>query len=221
MRMRSAVLSSGGPRPLRRLAGTVGRTRHSVIAGGIVVAAGLASCAACTTSKADTAPTPVAQVAATADCLAPQVLAELGLPDDVLASRSPHVDAPAAGRVPSDFVAVSVLACALDGTLRDSEGVWSAVTATRLEGDLDALVTALSRPSTSPTQGSPAACVPPDQIPPVLWLVDAMGRAVRAAWPTDPCGAPQPGVDDALGALQETGSDTYRAVLRQGAVLTG
>jgi hypothetical protein len=178
---------------------------------GLVGALLVVSSAACTTSRAAGVATPVAQVAASADCLAPQVLADLGMDGDVLTTRSPHGEVPDAGRVPDDFVAVAVLACEVDGTLRDGDGVWSAVTATRLEGDLDGLLTALRAPSATPAgtcSGAPGA-------PAVLWLVDAMGRAVRPAWPTDRCGAPQPGVTEALAGLEETGRDTYRAVLVQ------
>lgn len=180
-------------------------------AAAVVGTALLGALASCTTSGASGASAPVAQVAASADCLAPRVLDELGLQGDVLTTRSPHVDVPDAGRVPDGFVAVAVLACEVDGTLRDGDGVWSAVTATRLEGDLDRLLTALDVPSATPA----GTCTGTPGEPAVLWLVDAMGRAVRPAWPTDRCGAPQPGVTEALADLEETGRDTYRAVLVQ------
>lgn len=188
-----------------------GRARSRCAAAAVVGTVLLGVLASCTTSRASGVPTPVAQVAASADCLAPRVLDELGLHGDVLTTRSPHGDVPDSGRVPDDFVAVAVLACEVDGTLRDGDGVWSAVTATRLEGDLDGLLTALGVPSATPT----GTCTSPPEESAVLWLVDAMGRAVRPTWPTDRCGAPQPGVAEALADLEETGRDTYRAVLVQ------
>ncbi|MGN8246946.1 hypothetical protein ACTHAM_000614 [Cellulomonas soli] len=199
----------------------VERRRAWLAAAAVASALALGLLGACASPRAEADAVPVAPVAASGDCLAPQVLAALGLPQDVLASRSPHADAPQAGRVPEGFVPVSVLVCELDGTLRDSEGVWSAVTATRLEGDLDALVAALSVPSSARSDGGGTVCAQESPVPPVLWLVDAMGRAVRPLWPTDRCGAPQSGVGDALGALEEIASDTYPATLRQGAGLSG
>ncbi|GAA3805267.1 hypothetical protein [Cellulomonas soli] len=177
----------------------------------------LAVTSGCSSSQAQGVETPVAEVATAADCLAPQVLTALGVPQEVVATRSPHADAPVAGQVPGGFVPVSVLSCELDGTLRDSDGVWSAITATRLEGDLDALVSALALPSASRT----GTCTGPQPLVPVLWLVDAMGRAVRPLWPTDRCGRPQPGVSEALEVLEATGSDTYRAALERAASPTG
>jgi hypothetical protein len=46
-------------------------------------------------------------------------------------------------------------------------------------------------------------------VPPALWLVDVLGRAIRPVWPTDRCGAPQTSVTEALDALQETDSEQY------------
>jgi len=183
----------------------------AVLTASAVLAAGCGVQATPTVTTVPSAVPSTARAITGPDCLAPQVLADLGFDPDVLTTRSPHGQVPDAGRVPDDFVAVAVLACEVDGTLRDGDGVWSAVTATRLEGDLDGLLTALRVPSATPAgtcNGAPGA-------PAVLWLLDALGRAVRPAWPTDRCGAPQPGVTEALAGLEETGRDTYRAVLVQ------
>ncbi|MEZ0449072.1 hypothetical protein [Cellulomonas sp. ICMP 17802] len=168
-----------------------------------VLLTGLAACSA--PDQAQDAPTAV--VAATADCLSPQVLAELELAsdDEAAAGGTPRADAPAPGRVPDGFAPVSVVVCTPGGTLHDSSGTWVALTASRREGDLDALVTALRRPS-APRGGT---CSTSTVVPPALWLVDALGRAIRPTWPTDRCGSPQAAVSAALDALEETDSEQY------------
>ena len=126
---------------------------------------------------------PTAVVVGAADCLSSQVLADLGL---VAAGTSggtgtPHADAPDAGRVPDGFLPVSVVVCAPGGTLQDSSGTWVALTASRREGDLEPLVAALRRPSAQRGGTCSSAAV----VAPSLWLVDALGRAIRPVWPTD------------------------------------
>ncbi|WP_456826449.1 hypothetical protein [Cellulomonas sp. P5_E12] len=172
---------------------------------------GLGACSA--PESARDAPTAV--VAATADCLAAQVLADLklaaaGEPD---AESSPRADAPEVGRVPDGFHPVSVVVCTPGGTLHDSSGTWTALTASRREGDLDALVVALRRPSAE--QGG--TCSTASVIPPALWLVDVLGRAIRPSWPTDRCGGPQEAVSTALDALEETDSEQYPVRLLEAA----
>ena len=153
-----------------------------------------------------------AAVSAEADCLAPEVLGELGLTlDPSLAARASHTPAPTAGRVPDSFVAATVLECQVGGQMRDSAGTWTAVTATSREGstaDVSALVAALDRAQRDASSGAAAAATPScesDDRPLVLWLLDAMGRAVRPMLTLDGCGAPQPEVRAALDRLAVSG----------------
>ena len=168
-----------------------------------VLVLGLAACSA--PDQAQDAPTAV--VAATADCLSAQVLADLELAtgEEPAEDGTPRADAPEAGRVPDDFLPVSVVVCTPGGTLHDSSGTWVALTASRREGNLDALVVALRRPS-APRGGT---CSSASVVAPALWLVDALGRAIRPVWPTDRCGAPLQEVSTALDALVETDSEQY------------
>ena len=117
------------------------------------------------------------------------------------------------GLVPDDFRPVSVVVCTPGGTLHDSSGTWTALTASRREGDLDALVVALRRPSAA--RGG--TCTTASAIAPALWLVDVLGRAIRPFWPTDRCGAPQESVASALDALTETDSEQYPVRLLEAA----
>jgi hypothetical protein len=70
------------------------------------------------------------------------------------------------------------------------------------EGDLDALLRALARPSlrARPDQPCPAMA----ELGPELYLVATDGSAVRVARPRDACGFRLPGVEQALAALPVT-----------------
>ncbi|GEK22180.1 hypothetical protein CXY01_27000 [Cellulomonas xylanilytica] len=162
---------------------------------------------ACSSPGEQAQDAPTAVVVNDADCLSSQVLTDLGLVAAGATSDTgtPHADAPDAGRVPDDFLPVSVVVCAPGGTLQDSSGTWVALTASRREGDLDPLVAALRRPSAQ--RGG--TCSSASVTAPSLWLVDALGRAVRPVWPTDRCGSPQEAVSVALEALEETDSEQY------------
>ena len=162
---------------------------------------------ACSGTGEPAAGAPTAVVVGSADCLSSQVLADLGLvaAGESGGSGTPHADAPEAGRVPDGFMPASVVVCTPGGTLQDSSGTWVALTASRREGDLDPLVAALRRPSAQRGGTCSSAAV----VAPSLWLVDALGRAVRPVWPTDRCGSPQEAVALALDALEETDSEQY------------
>jgi hypothetical protein len=170
--------------------------------------------AASSSGAPDAAPTvPVARVAEAADCMAPQVLAALdltpapGTAATVPSSAVPHVDAPDPGRVPSTFVAVSAVECTPGGTLVDTAGTWSSVRARRLDGDTAALEAALAL---GPASASSQDCSPGAAARLDLWLVDALGRAVRAWVPDETCsGGPRAEVTAALDALEVTDSTTY------------
>jgi len=171
----------------------------------------LAACSADDGGADSAAAVAVAVVAPAADCQSPQVLDALGLTPapgtaaTTPSSATPHADAPAEGTVPPSFVAVSALACTPGGQLTDSAGTWSSVRATSGDGDMKALKAALDLPSVEPTPS--AAC---DDVPLQLWLVDALGRAVRVQVPTDACGVgPRAEVGKALAGLTTTDTATY------------
>ncbi len=189
--MAGRARSRGGGRAARALAA-------------VVLASALLT--ACAGSPAPSAP--VARVAPAADCLAPQVLSVLELvpaSTDGRVRRTPHPDVPAAGRIPDDFVPESVVTCTTGGRLRDSSGTWAAVTQSRLEGDLGPLLALVDRPQTEPA----GTCGAEGPTRTVVWLVDALGRAVRPLLPVDPCGAPSQEVHDTLAALEGTDSTDY------------
>lgn len=136
-------------------------------AAAVVAVLALAGCAG---DVAAQPPLRTAEVRTDATCLDADVLDALGLTLD----RSLRTEAPAVtatrGLPPADFVAEAALVCDRGETLRDSTGRWWAVTATRLEGDLDPVVELLRRTP------APAACEP--GVVPQVWLLDAWGEAV-------------------------------------------
>lgn len=186
----------------RRVTGTAPvstRARARVAVGAALVGLLVAACGSspATSSLADTA-----AVGSAADCLAPEVLDELGLTlDPSLAARSSHPAAPAPGRIPDDFAPTGAVVCEVGGQMRDGEGTWTAVTTTTREGSasrLAELIAAFDEPVTTPVpcEGAPRRAV--------VWLVDAMDRAVRPQLLLDGCGAPSPAVLDALDRLSAT-----------------
>lgn len=150
-------------------------------------------------------PTPVpTQVVTTADCLAPQVIQALGLPADERPRTAAHPDVPAAGPAPEGFAPVSVVLCTTGEMLTDATGTWAAVTTHRLEGDVGPLVKALGTGDQTPAASAKAAdCTAAQDGAVVLWLVDALGRAVRVPVPLDGCGLPAADVAKALDGLTE------------------
>lgn len=191
--------------PLR----TRSRGRTVVLRGSAAVTfmALLAGCSADTSSALSPA-----QIATAADCLAPQVIADLGLRADARElSATSHPDVPAAGSVPPGFEPVGVVECVTGERLTDAQGVWDAITVRHLEGDLDPLLAALAEPQVTPRgdQLCPASDVAASE----LWLVDALGRAVRPEPPVDACGSPTQGVQQAVAALAEIEVSHYRVHL--------
>lgn len=172
------------------------------------VLAGLVLLGGC--GSAGAPPAPEAETAPRADCLAPQVIAALGLrADDV--SGTAHPDVPDAGAVPPTFTPVGVVQCVSGERLTDADGVWAAVTVRQLEGDLEPLLDALAQPSQSARADQ--ACAVPALPASELWLVDALGRAVRAARPVDSCGLPLEQVSAAVEALEVTGEEHFPVAL--------
>ena len=154
-------------------------------------------------------PSPVAEVTAAADCLAPEVLDALGLRlDPGLATAGAHAGAPAAGRVPSSFSPAGVLVCQAGGRMRDGSGTWAVVTATTRDGTAPQIATLLAAlegapaPATASVRPTPCATAGTDRME--LWLVDSIGRAVRPSTPRDECGRPSAAVQRALDALAIT-----------------
>ncbi|WP_250444805.1 hypothetical protein [Actinotalea sp. C106] len=146
------------------------------------------------------APPPSAEIGATADCLADDVVHTLlgRVPD------GPPRPAPEPGTVPEDFVPVHVVECSLGpGEVRVLEPETSTIRVQEITrgGDLTSLLAALDRPSreADPGQACPAVAI----LVPELYLVDRDGRAVRPVWPRDGCRLPDEAVDDALLALPE------------------
>lgn len=154
----------------------------------------------CATAPATTSVPDPAVTARAVDCLAPQVVATLGLVLDSGATSTPHPDVPETGAVPDGFTPLGVVQCMSGESLTDTAGVWDAVTVRRLEGDLDRLLDVLARPSAAQQTGTSCAAAPAGWD---LWLVDTMGAAIRAALPRDACGAVQQDVADALSGLTE------------------
>ncbi len=82
----------------------------------------------------------------------------------------------------------------------------TAITVTLVErrGDLGPLLRALSRPS-EPARAD-QACMAMWESRPVIYLLDAEGRAVRAQWPTTSCGFLLDGATASLAAIPTVGS---------------
>lgn len=151
-------------------------------------------------------------VASGADCLAPQVLADLGF-DPGASSGAAHPSVPDAVPVPAGFTAESAVLCSTGETLTDTSGTWAAVTATRLEGDVRPLVDALTAPATVPATGGSAPTCAPGAERTELWLVDALGAAVRVVVPGAGCAPlPEP-LTTGLDALDAVDVEHYPVAL--------
>ncbi|WP_166873923.1 hypothetical protein [Salinibacterium sp. ZJ450] len=153
-------------------------------------------------------PEPDAAIVEAHDCLAPN-LGDLVFPPEASAVDRPP--APAPGRVPADFQPVTAYRCVLHSSVEDAEGIWSAVTVERFDGDLSALLTALAQPhdGSSPLM----ACTADMELVPPLWLADAAGRAVHVSYPRNACGKTKPATRDALEALTLTETVTLKGEL--------
>lgn len=175
----------------------------------------LAACSAGTDAAGSSAVAPLPSttgVARAADCLAPQVLASLGFAADEY-DRAPHPDAPDPAPLPDGFAVASAVLCSTGETLTDASGRWAAVTATRLEGDVGPLVDALTAPVAAPASDTGAPRCGGDAGRSDLWLVDALGSAVRVPLPRAGCD-PLPGaVRDGIAALDVVDVERYPVAL--------
>jgi hypothetical protein len=146
-----------------------------------------------------------------ADCLAPQVLSALGFAGIRPPGATRHRDAPEAGPLPDSFVPVSAVLCSTGETLTDSAGRWAAIAASRLEGDVDLLVDALAVVA-SGGEAASAACATGERRSD-LWLVDALGAAVRVLLPEGGCGEIDPAVRAGLDELDAVDVERYPVAL--------
>lgn len=183
-------------RPTRWLAGAFGLV-------GALAAAGCAAGASAQVNAAE--PTTTASGTTQADCLAPQVLADLGLTDD----DAPHADVPEPGPLPDGFSPVSAVLCSSGETLTDSQGRWAAVTASYREGDLQPLLDALEAPAPK------MSCGVDQEVRHDLWLVDALGAGRRVPLPGGACDDLTGDVGDALDDLTEVDVVRYPVELVQ------
>lgn len=131
---------------------------------------------------------------------------------------SPEVSAqpPPVGEVPEGFGAIAAYRCDTSASETDDTGTWAGVRITRLEGDLDRLLRALSEPDDPPA----AACPAVGYVVPDLWLADAQGRYVRVGYPAAGCGPKTESVDAALSVLTEVESRFERSELVESTAAT-
>ena len=191
------------PKPTDRFS-----ARSRVLLGAVTVSVLLTGCAGAPGGNAQA--TEIATIVDGYDCLAPN-LGGWVLPPDQTGTPDPeHPDAPAAGRVPADFTPTLAVRCDLMASIEDAEGRWSGVTAVTLTGDLTPLLAALAEPNDAPWLGP---CTADMELVPPLWLVDAIGRAINAHYPSTGCGKTKPGVRDALAGLTVRESTTLKQTL--------
>ena len=155
------------------------------------------------------------------DCQASNQFESWGLPPETPVpeqTAAAHTDpeqtqparpAPDRGRVPAGFDAVAATLCTLafEPFVMNETGATS-VTATRFEGDLEPLLAALSLPNDSP--GINQLCTADLELVPELWLEDADGHAIRAAWPLTACNKTKRPAREALDGLTQTSTQTFR-----------
>ncbi|WP_427017052.1 hypothetical protein ACQCSX_20560 [Pseudarthrobacter sp. P1] len=110
---------------------------------------------------------------------------------------------PASGSIPAGFEPVSAVVCSVTPVMTTGpQGLRSGSVEIHYAGDLGPLVAAVREPSDRSAAWVP--CTEELVTPPALWLLDVFGRAMLAAWPTDVCGKPKPGIEAALGTLAVT-----------------
>ncbi len=107
------------------------------------------------------------------------------------------------GSVPKGFVPAQVFVCRMAPIATDSDGSSPfQFQQEELAGDFDALLAALAVPSDTP--GGNVVCTADLELLPGLWLVNATGGAINAAWPVDKCGKSRgkPDTQKAIDALR-------------------
>ena len=188
------------------------RTARGAVA--ITLAVLLSGCAGLPGFPAAT-DTPVAHLVAGVDCQAPNlnhdIAVQAGVPTQTDLTAE-HPAAPEPGRVPADFDPVAAYRCTFLGSLDDAQGRWSAVQVETLEGDFDALLSALAEPNDQ--AGFNQVCTLDMELVPELWLENADGDALRAAWPRTACWKTKPATHTALDHLTLTDTTLLPLVLR-------
>ena len=151
---------------------------------------------------------PTAVVAPTADCLSARVLDRPGSGRGRRGGRRGHAarGRPGGGPRPGRLLAGQRRRRARPAgrcTTRPARGWRSPRAVARATSPRS------SRRCDAPSAQRGGTCSTATVVPPALWLVDALGRAIRPVWPTDRCGSPQAAVTDALDALEEIDSEQY------------
>ncbi|MDV6278717.1 hypothetical protein R3Q06_35700, partial [Rhodococcus erythropolis] len=125
---------------------------------------------------------PVAVGTSEVTCQAPNILAAVL---SVLVEVPGVRPAPEPGSIPPGFVPVRVVVC-MEGAQPDVDAAHApAVEETIREGDLSAVMVALSRPSQPKSPFSLSDCALSLGRPAVIWLVNAAGIGIRPAVPTE------------------------------------
>lgn len=116
---------------------------------------------------------------------------------NIQSNGAPTVPAPM--RVPAGFEPVAAYRCNSFGAIKafGDNNPDSALTADRLEGDVEALLEVLAVPDSKDSDGHSDAgdevCMLSLEVPPNVWLVDAAGKGMRVHWPVNACGKTHPG----------------------------
>lgn len=104
----------------------------------------------------------------------------------------------ARSELPADFVTAWVHRCRAESRAKPREGTVIMQIVERADAPATELIEQLRRPS-DPRTNQP--CTLEMVAPPYFLLVDATGRAILPAIPTDPCGKPRPEATRALDAM--------------------
>jgi hypothetical protein len=100
----------------------------------------------------------------------------------------PNSPPPATSPMPTDFVTAAVVRCRIEERDVPGQGKWLFLVNERADSPAAELVAQLRRPSDAPTAD---ACDAMLVVPPEFFLVDAAGKAITPAIPTDTCGKPR------------------------------
>lgn len=137
---------------------------------------------------------PQADVVNEPNCLAPDIISHLTSPEGSQASNPDVIP----GYIPTDFNSVAVVKCEIGV---DSLGGIT-IDSVRLEGDIEH-ATDIFRIKSKHYSDSPTCSEQPEP-PAAIWFVNEGGQAVRAWWPTEPCGYVEEPLE-VLKSLHETG----------------
>lgn len=125
----------------------------------------------------------------------PPVWVDVGCPGQDI-----HGSSGKRGGVPADFDAVAVVRCRTEIHSKPGDGAWILRITERADLPVPKLVEMLRRPSAKPPSGDFACTLVAYDLPYFL-LIDAEGRALLPAVPTEVCGMPREEVTDTLAFL--------------------